>query len=180
VYDLVVRLWPEFSGLGFQEFYRGEVNRVLAAHGVAWDLGTDGRLHRVLPLAAQTQVNAAFTELSVPRYAPALTLFNAARDAYDDRPRRDRDACANVFDAMESVAKNKYAMPNVTFGDVVNDLRRRQAFNPQILTLLEGINTLRNRNFGYGMVAQFSLTPAEVDLAYLACIGAITLFTRTP
>ena len=49
------------------------------------------------------------------RFAPALQLFNAARDAYDDRPRRDRDACSKMFDAMESVAKEKYQMPNSTY-----------------------------------------------------------------
>jgi hypothetical protein len=135
VYDLVVRLWPEFQRVGFQEVYRGEINRVLAANGVAWDLGADGHLHRVLPAAAQAQVNMAFGELSVPRYAPALVLFNTARDAYDDRPRRDRDACANIFDAMESVAKEKHAMPHATFGQVVAHIRQQQALNEQIIGL---------------------------------------------
>jgi hypothetical protein len=180
VYDLLARLWPEFRDLGFQEVYRGEVNRVLAAYGVAWDLGTDGRLHRVLPPAAQTQINAAFTELGVPRYAPALALFMAARDAYDDRPRRDRDACANVFDAMESVAKEKYQRPQATFGNVVAHIRQTQALNEQIIAVLETINTLRNRNFGHGLVAPFSLNPTEVDFTYLVCVGAILMFTRTP
>jgi hypothetical protein len=71
-------------------------------------------LERVLPVAAQAMVAAAFAELSNPAYAPALQLLNAARDAYDDRPRRDRDACSNIFDAMESVAKIKYQRPNDT------------------------------------------------------------------
>jgi len=35
---------------------------------------TDGRFHRVLPEVAHGQVQAAVTELSAPRYAPALAL----------------------------------------------------------------------------------------------------------
>lgn len=179
VYDLIVRLWPEFQRIGFHEIYRGEVNRVLAAHSVVWDLGEDGRLHRVLPEGAQAQIEAAIAELGDPRYAPALALFNTARDAYDARPRRDRDACANVFDATESVAKEKYAMPTATFGQVVAHIRNNQALNEQIIGVLDAINTLRNRNFGHGMTTPFNLGAADVDFTYLSCIGAILLFTRT-
>jgi hypothetical protein len=52
--------------------------------------------------------------------------------------------------------------------------------NEQIIAVLETINTLRNRNFGHGMAAAFSLNPTEVDFTYLACVGAILMFTRTP
>jgi hypothetical protein len=180
VYDLTVRLWPEFQRVGFHEIYREAINRVLAAHGAAWDLGEDGRLHRVTPQAAQAQIQAAITELSDPRYLAALNLANAARDAYDARPRRDRDACSNIFDAMESVAKEKNGMPNSTFGQVVAHIRQTGGMNEQVIALLEGVNTLRNRNFGHGMVAPFSLTGPEVDLTYLTCIGAILLLRRTP
>jgi hypothetical protein len=114
VYDLIARLWPEFNAAGLAEQYREGVNRILAAYGCAWDLSVQGHLERVLPVAAQAMVAAAFAELSNPAYAPALQLLNAARDAYDDRPRRDRDACSNIFDAMESVAKIKYQRPNDT------------------------------------------------------------------
>jgi len=178
IYDLICRLWPEFERAGLHECYREGVNRILAAYGVAWDLGGDGRLHRVLPVEAQAQVEAAFRELGDPRYAPALALFNAARDFCDARPRRDRDACANVFDAMESVAKERYGRPNATFGDVVAEVRHRQALNPQILGVLDAINTLRNSNFGHGMTTPFNLSAAEVDFTYLACIGAVLLFVR--
>jgi hypothetical protein len=180
VYDLIVRLWPEFQRVGFQEIYREAINRILAAHGAAWDLGADGRMHRVLPEATLAQVTAAFAELGAPRYAPALALANAARDAYDARPRRDRDACTNIFDAMESVAKEKYGMPNSTFGQVVGHIRQTGGMNEQVVTLLEGINTLRNRNFGHGMAAAFNLSGSEVDFTYLTCIGAIVLLTRIP
>jgi hypothetical protein len=179
VYDLIVRLWPEFERAALHEFYREGVNRILAAYGVAWDLGGDGRLYRVLPKEAQAQVEAAFRELGDPKYAPALTLFNAARDAYDDRPRRDRDACANVFDAMESVAKERFGMPHATFGQVLDHIGEMHALNKQIIGVLATINKLRNSNFGHGMTAPFGLTPAEVDFTYLTCIGAILLFARS-
>jgi hypothetical protein len=178
VYDLVVRLWPEFSRVGRQETYRGEVNRVFAAYGVAWDLGADGRLHRVLPAAVQVQINAAFTELSAPRYAPALALFNAARDAYDDRPSRERDACANIFDAMESVARLKYNRATETFGQIKNYLEQNHLFRPEVIAIFTSLNQLRNQFFGHG--APFPLSAAEVDFIYVTCIGAILLFMRTP
>lgn|GEM_PF-4902107 len=83
IYDVIGWGWSQFQRAGLQELFRENINRVLAAHGVVWELGDDGRLHRVLPLAGQAQVAAAFAELAAPRYAPALALANAARDAYD-------------------------------------------------------------------------------------------------
>lgn len=180
IYDLLERLWPEFQQHGFHEIYRENINRILAAHGIAWDLGEDGQFHRVLPLAAQAQINAAIAELSDPCYAAALELFNSARDDYDNRPRNDRDACSNAFDALESVAKIKYQMPDSTFGQVVTHIRQTHCLNDQITGTLDAINTLRNRNFGHGMNIPFNLNPAEVDFTYLTCIGGILLFTRTP
>ena len=192
IYDLISRLYREYEGSGLGEQFRTGVNRILAAHGSAWDSGEDGGLHRVLPAAAQAQVAAAIAELRHPQYAPALVLFDAARDAYDDRPRRDRDACGNVFDAMESVIKTAYNLPQATFGQVlahIEQLRRNQeqaqppqhnAFRPDTIEILRRINDLRNHHFGHGMVGAFELSPAEVDFAYLACIGGILLFTRTP
>lgn len=180
MYDLIARLSPEFEGAGLGGQFREGVNRILAAHGAAWELGEDGRIRRVLPIEALALVNAALLELGDARYEPARGLFNTARDAYDDRPRRDRDACANIFDAMESVAKEKYGLPNATFGQVVAHIRHTRALNQEIIGVLEGLNTLRNRNFGHGMTAPFNLVAAEVDFTYLACIGAILLFVRTP
>lgn len=177
IYDLIIRLWPEFVRSEQADEYRQGVNRILAGHGVAWDLGDDGRLHRVLPVAAQAQVSAAFTELSDARYAPALAHFNAARDAYDDRPRRDRDACANMFDAMEAVAKVKYNRPAETFGQIKNYLEQNNLFRPELIATFTALNQLRNRFFGHG--APFPLSAAEVDLIYLTCVGAILLFIRT-
>jgi hypothetical protein len=134
----------------------------------------------VLPVAAQAQVSEAFAELENPRFEPALELFKAGKDAFDARPRRDRDACSNVFDALESVAKEKYALPTATYGQVVARLRTNVTFNGDIIALLSGLNDLRNHNFGHGMTTQFSLTSAEVDFTYLACMSAILLLARTP
>jgi len=180
VYDLVSRLWPEFNGVGLALHYREGVNRILAAHGCAWDLSDQGRLQRVLPAPAQALVEAALAELACPAAAPALQLFNLARDAYDDRPRRDRDACANIFDAMESVAKIKYQRPNDTFGQVKNYIETNNLLRPEIILMLTGLNQLRNGNFGHGMTVQFGLNPGETDFVYLSCISVILLCTRTP
>lgn len=180
VYDLISRLWPDFDRQGLGRHFREGVNRILAAYRAAWDLDEDGRMRRVLPESALVQVQAAIAELSDIRFEPALALFKAARDAYDARPRRDRDACSNAFDAAESVAKEKFRMPHATFGQVMGHLRRTHALNDQVIGALESINTLRNRNFGHGMTTSFNLTGAEVDFTYLACTGAVLLFARVP
>lgn len=160
VYDLISRLWVEYDRIGLSGEYYRDVNRVLAGYGSAWELQVDGRLNRVLPLGAQQQVEAAFAELQDAQYAAARVLLTSASEAYSARPRRDRDACANAFDALESVAKTKHAMPHDTFGAVLNNIRAIPAFNPEIMRVLESINTLRNRNFGHGMVAPLNLTSA--------------------
>lgn len=175
VYDLVCRLWPEFANAGLDLIYREGVNRLLSGHGVVWDLDEQGHLRRVLPPPAQAQIDAAMRELEAPQFATALVLINAARDAYDDRPRRDRDACTNAFDSLESVAKVVYLMPAATLYDVLAEVRRREGMNAQIAGILEALNTHRNRNFGHGV--PFNLNPAEVDFTYLACISGILLFT---
>jgi hypothetical protein len=133
-----------------------------------------------LPIAALIQVTAAFGELQAEHYAPALELYNAGRNAYDDRPRRDRDACSNMFDAMESVAKQKYQMPKSTFGQVVNKIPQTGTMNSQVTNLLNALNDLRNKNFGHGMTMPFQLSSAAVDFAYLSCVGGILLLTRMP
>ncbi|MGH9792574.1 MAG: hypothetical protein ACRD5W_15305 [Candidatus Acidiferrales bacterium] len=149
-------------------------------HGAAWDLGEDGQLLRVLPVAAQAQIVAAIAELEDARYAPALALFSAARHAYDDGPRRDRDACCNVFDALESVGKIKYNRPNDTFGQVKNHIEQNNLARREIVDIFTALNQMRNQHFGHGMAVQFNLSGAEVDFVYLNCIGSILLLTRTP
>lgn len=178
VYDLLARLWVEFRGVGLEEVYRENVNRVLAAHGVVWELQPDGHLHRVVPPPVQVQVEIIMAELAQPYFEPARFLFNAAREAYDARPRRDRDCCSNVFDAMESVAKARLEMPDATFGQVLTRLRRENLLNGEIVGVLEAVNTLRNRHFGHGMVAPFAFGPEQVDFTYLSCLAGILLFAR--
>ena len=178
VYDVMCRLWPEFLNAGLIDQYFQGVNRILAGYGIVWELTETGRLQRHLPTQAQAMASAAITELGHPRYAPALMLLNDARDAFDDRPRRDRDACANIFDAMESVAKEIFNMPNATFGAVLGHVRQSGRLNAEIISVLEATNTLRNRKFGQGMTIPFDLSPGEVDFTYLTCIGDILLFVR--
>ena len=48
VYDVIEGLWPKFFSRGAHIAYREAINLLLAAHNIAWDLGTDGKLHRVL------------------------------------------------------------------------------------------------------------------------------------
>jgi hypothetical protein len=146
IYDLIARLWPDFDRQGFGHKYREGVNRILAAYLTAWELDDQGRLYRILPVAALHQVTAAFGELQAERFAPALALYNAGRDAYDDRPRRDRDACSNMFDAMESVAKEKYQMPNSTFGQVVAQIPQTATMNPQITNVLGALQGSRKKD----------------------------------
>jgi hypothetical protein len=73
IYDLISRLWPLFNAAHVSDQYLEGVNRILAGYGAAWDLWADGRLHRVLPAAAQQMVNAAFQELQNPQYAAACS-----------------------------------------------------------------------------------------------------------
>jgi hypothetical protein len=180
IYDLIARLWPDFERQGFGHKYREGVNRILAAHLIAWELDEQGRLYSIMPIAALNQVTAAFEELHAERFAPALKLYCDARDAYDHRPRRDRDACSNMFDSMESVAKEKYQMPNSTFGQVVAGIPKTGTMNTQIVGMLNSLNDLRNKNFGHGMTTHFQLSSAEVDFAYLSCVGGILLLARMP
>jgi hypothetical protein len=176
VYDLICRLWPEFESAGAHKEYLQGVNRILTSYGVVWDLTEKGRLQRFLPDQAQSLVKAAIAQLSAPNFAPALSLMNAARDAFDDRPRRDRDACTNIFDSMESVSKEIFTMPTATFGSVLKHVRQANALQNEITSVLESINTLRNKNFGHGMTTPFEFSKGEVDFTYLSCIGAIIMF----
>jgi hypothetical protein len=159
------------------EYYQG-VNRILTGYGVVWELTEKGRLQRYLPVQAQSLIEVAIAQLAAPNFAPALDLMNAARDAFDDRPRRDRDACTNIFDSMESIAKEIFNMPNATFGSVLKHIRQTNAFQSEITSVLESINTLRNRKFGHGMTTPFDLASGEVDFTYLSCIGAIIMLAN--
>jgi hypothetical protein len=79
---------------------------------------------------------------------------------------------------MESIAKEVFNMPDSTFGTVLTAIRNGGNLNNQVISVLDAINTLRNRNFGHGMTDTFQLSSKEVDFTYLTCIGAILLFAR--
>jgi hypothetical protein len=177
VYDLIIRLRAEVPAL-FHEEYRIVVNRLLAAYKIAWDLGEDGKLHRVLPVAAQSQVEAVLQELSQPRFASALSSFHEAMVAYDDRPQRGRDACKNVFDALESVSKEVFGMPTATFGNVLAEVRKRQAMAAETIAVLQKMYEVANGHFRHGMTTTFTLKPAEVDFVLVSCVAGILLFVR--
>jgi hypothetical protein len=177
VYDLICRLWVEIP-TDFRGDFQTSVNRILACHRVAWDLGEDGQLHRVLPPAVQEQVETTFRELSQPRFSAALASFLQAMAAYDDRPRRERDTCSNVFDALESVAKEVFGLSTATFGDAIVRARKQQAMVPETLSVLQRLYDMANNHFRHGMTTPFTLKPAEVDFVLVSCLAAMLLFVR--
>ena len=136
----------------------------------------DGQLYRVMHPVARARVDAALEILSEDRFADAQHIFGDARLAYDDRPRRDRDACADGFDAMEAVAKIVHEMPNGTFHNVLQRIRRNGELNGEVVGVLDSVNTLRNRGFGHGV--PFTLRPEEVDFTYTVCAAGIVLLAR--
>src|SRR5262245_25271682 len=73
-YDLIIRIRAEIPAI-FRAEYGMLVNQLLASYRIAWELRDDGRLHRVLPGAIGLQIEAAFRELSQPRFAAALSSF---------------------------------------------------------------------------------------------------------
>jgi hypothetical protein len=176
VYDLICRLWPEFEPSGWHARYREGVNRVLSGYGIVWDLDEYGELRRVLPEEAEQQVATAVRELEESRFGGAKAIFTLALEAYDARPRRDRDACANSFDAMEAVAKVVFAMPVGTCGGILSAARAQNALNPHVLSVLDALNTHRNRNYGHGV--PFTLTASEVDFTYLANIAGLLILVK--
>ena len=176
-YDVVLRLRDEF-GLGDQRRYENSVNTLLAAHGIVWQMTQTGRLERVLPAPLAEGVRATIDELRRPGYEAARQLFDAAMDAFNAIPRRDRDAATNAFDAMESAAKVRLNMPAATFGDALNAARRLNRINNEVHQVLDRVNTLRHRHLGHGMAQPFNLSPNEVDFVYVTCAAGVRLFAR--
>jgi hypothetical protein len=173
VYDVILRLATEFINRDRLLEFRQAVNPVLAAHGVVWDIDEHGKLVRVLPAPAVAQVAAAIQELSDPQLQAARELFAAAQEAFNDVPRRNRDACGNIFDAMEAVGMIRFH--GTTFGKVLEKLQAGNAIDRFTIATLRSLELLRHNHFGHGTQRPFSLTPAEVDLVYLACIAGILL-----
>jgi hypothetical protein len=176
VFDIILRLVPEFTRPGRLAEYRNAVNTTLAAHGIVWDLGEDGRLVRVLPAEVANQVTATVRELADAQFQAARELLAAAQDAFNAIPRRDRDACANVFDAMESAGRTRFG--GATFGDVLDNLRARGGIDQFTWRSLQALEIVRHNHFGHGGQAVFGLSPAEVDFVYISCIAGILLLAR--
>lgn len=178
VYDLLPRLATEFKRVGLFAQFRNDLNRILAGNGIIWDVDDNGNLVRTLPDEAATSVRVAVRELSRPEFEAAHRLLEDAVDAYNDRPQRPRDACANAFDAVESAAKVVAGFPSGTFSDVLNELRRRQLLRPETLRMLEAVSVMRHNHFGHGTSNPFALSMQEVDFVYLSCVAAAILFAR--
>ncbi len=178
VYDWIARLWLEFERVGLHVLYRDGVNRILAANGVAWDLDEMGHLQRAVPDPLREQINAAGGMLRERRFAAARQTFDLSKQAFDDRPRRDRDACANAYDALESAAQIAYDMPGATFGEVLNAVGRRGEISPQAVRLLRAIEVLGHNTFRHGGAEPFALSPPEVDFIYTSCVAAILVFAH--
>lgn len=178
VYDLIARFWPEMARLDLQFEYQQGVNRILAAYGVVWELDGGGHMRRVLPLPAQELVETAIRELADPRFTGARALFSAALDAFDARPRRNRDACANAYDAMEAVAKTVYGVPTATLGNVLDEVTRGNRINGHVLRVLRAIEAVRHNTFGHGTVEEFTLNSAETDFAFHLCVAGLLLLSK--
>jgi hypothetical protein len=178
VYDWISRMQQLFERAGMGAQFREGVNTVLAAHGLVWELDADGQWQRILPEPLQDQMQAAIAILGRPGFQPARELFEASAAAFNDRPRRDRDACSNAFDALESVAKIVYGIPNGTFGNVLDEVRRRGDLNEHVLRLLRDIEIIRHNEFGHGNAHPFRLNASEVDFVYTTAAAGILLFSR--
>jgi hypothetical protein len=178
VYDLIPRLGHEFRRVKRFDQFRVALNRILAANRVVWDLGSDGALTRTLPQEASASVSHAMAELNKPEFESARRLLEAAMEAYNARPQRPRDACANAFDAMEAVGKTVLNLPTATFGDVLDEIRRRDALSGEVIHVLQRINVVRHNHFGHGTTTPFALRPAEVDFVYLGCVAGCVLLAR--
>jgi hypothetical protein len=177
VYDWISRLCHEFERAGLADQFREGVNVVLAAHGIVWELDAAGHWQRILAEPLRQQVASAIAELDRVGFEPSRRLFNDATEAFNARPRRDRDACSNAFDALESAAKIVY-QPADTFGRVLDEVRRRGTLDKQVQQVLRDVEKIRHTNFGHGMAEPFRLQEAEVDFVYTVCAAGIPLFTR--
>jgi hypothetical protein len=176
-YDVVLRVRQELL-LRERGPYHDNINKLLAAYGIVWQLTERGQFERVLPEPVAAGVRATIDELRRPEYAATRQLFEAALDAFNAIPRRERDAGANAFDAMESAAKIRLGLPTATFGNAIGEARRRRLLHEDVLQVMERLNTLRHHHLGHGMTDPFNLRPDEVDFVYVTCAAGIRLFAR--
>jgi hypothetical protein len=156
-----------------------ELNDVLAQESVGWRMDATGSLQRQVPLPIRIEEEATFRELHAARFAPALVQMENARRAFNARPRRDRELCSEAFDAVESVGKEVFGIPNGTFGDVLKAARNKSRFSPHTTAILEKLYILANNHFRHGMTDPFGLSSAEAEFVYVQCLAAILVFVRS-
>jgi len=182
VYELLERIYgwlAEEEGDAEAILFEKDLNHLLGEEGIGWRM-EDGIFERTLPAVVAEQVEDVFAELQSPRFEAALADVKAAVKAYNSNPRRDPDVCKNAFHACESVAKEVFAMPTKTLGDVLNKAKSDPRFTPLVLTTLEKLSALASSEFRHGMTEPFKLGPSEVDFVYLTCLAGIMLFARLP
>jgi hypothetical protein len=176
--EFIHRYIPKMNSGILQYGFVNELNTVLAEESIGWRMDFQGQLQRQLPKVASTELESLFRELQAERFSPALTHVEAARDAYSSRPRSGRNVCSEIFDALESVAKEVFSMPTATFGDVVKTMRSRSTFSRETLSTLEKIYALASNHFRHGMTDPFALSDGEVEFVYLTCIGGMLMLVR--
>ena len=168
----------EYMTSGLRLSFVDELNEVFGEESVGWRINATGHLDRQLPKIASAQEEAVFKELQTPRFSSGLAHLICSRQAYNARPRRDREVCSEAFDALESVAKEVLSLPTGTFGDAIKTARSRSLLSSETLSILEKIYALRSNHFGHGMTTPFALKGPEVEFVYLSCIGGMLMFVR--
>lgn len=116
--------------------------------------------------------------MAAPGFEGARQTFELALEAFNDRPRRDRDACANAYDALESAAKTKFEMPAATFGEVLTAASRQGVINEATVRLVRGIEVFGHNTFRHGRIEPFNFSANEIDFVFTACAAGILVFSR--
>lgn len=176
--NIYIDLPKMHNGTFMQAEFIKQVNRTFSEESIGWKMDPQGQLQRLLPEIIRAQEETIFKELRVSRFAAAFGHLQTSREAYNSRPRRDREVCSEIFDALESVAKEIFSIPTGTFGDVIKAARQRKVFASETFSVLEKIYALANSHFRHGMTEPFTLTEEEVDFVYLNSLAGIMLFLR--
>lgn len=69
-------------------------------------------------------------------------------------------------------------MPNATFGEVLDTVRRQATLNEATVRLLRAVEVFGHGTFWHGRIEPFNFSPAEVDFVFTTCIGGILIFSR--
>ncbi len=180
LYNMIEEIYKDLPkmGPGEEQGFVEQLNDVFSEESIGWKMDSGGRLQRLLPEAIQVEAERVFGELQTPRFAPALAHMQGAHAAYSSRPRRDPEVCSSAFDTLESVAKIVFSMPTATFGDVIKEVRKREIFAPETLSVLEKLSVLAHNHFRHGMTEPFKLADPEVEFVYVSCMAGILLFIR--